>query len=400
MISFEEARARLLSDVPVLAPERIPLRDAAGRVLAEDVRATAPIPPFDASAMDGYAVALASFEGDGPWTLPVVGESRTGALPPLLVPGTTCRIFTGAPLPQGADAVVMQEHVAREEDAATFRSRPRLREHIRSAGEDLTEGAVGLPRGTRLGAPQLALAAMLDRSELQVTRRPRVTILVTGDELRTPGSAPTAASIPESNSAGLAALAAQVGASVSVAPLCPDEPGATATAITAALRGSDLLLTVGGVSVGDHDVVRPALESAGVTLDFWKVAIKPGKPIAVGRSAHGYVLGLPGNPVSALVTFALFGAPLLRALQGDARPLPTTGRLPLGTPLQRQPGRLEFVRAAVEPREGGPCLIPLQNQASGAMISLARCDALGILPAEVTSFAAGDLVATLRLGDL
>jgi molybdopterin molybdotransferase len=400
MISFDEARSRLLSDVAVLPPERVPLAQAAGRVLAEDLRARSPLPPFDASAMDGYAVALSAFEGDGPWTLPVVGESRTGAPSPSLVPGTTCRIFTGAPMPPGADAVVMQEVVSREGGAATFRARPRPREHVRSAGEDLAEGSLGLARGTRLGAPQLSLAAMLDRGELPVARRPRVVILATGDELRPPGSAAAVASIPESNSAGLAALAAQLGASVAVAPLCPDEPAQTAAAITAALRGADLLLTVGGVSVGDHDVVRPALEAAGVTLDFWKVAIKPGKPIAVGRSAHGYVLGLPGNPVSALITFALFGAPLLRALQGDLVPLPTTGRLPLGAAIQRQPGRMEFLRAAIELRDGAPHLFPLQNQASGALIALARCDTLAIIPAEAAALSPGTLVDTLRLGDL
>lgn len=400
MLSFEEARARLVSGVSRLPLERVSLQQAAGRVLAEEVRAGSALPPFEASAMDGYAVALSSFEGEGPWSLLLVGESRAGAEPPSLVPGTICRIFTGAPLPSGADAVVMQEVTERSGDAVIFRARPRLREHIRPAGEDLAKGAVGLASGTRLGAPQISLAAMLDRSELLVTRRPRVSILATGDELRLPGSPATPASIPESNSVGLATLAAQAGAQVVIAPLCPDEPTRTAEAISEALRGTDLLLTVGGVSVGDHDVVRPALERAGVTLDFWKVAIKPGKPIAVGHSAHGHVLGLPGNPVSALITFALFGVPLLRALQGDARPLPPTSRVPLGTSVQRQAGRLEFVRASLEFRDGEPAVLPLRNQASGAMIALARCDTLAIFPADATSLPEGTRVETLRLIDL
>ncbi len=400
MLSFEEARARLLSDVPRLPIERVPLWCAAGRVLAEELRARGPLPPFDASAMDGYALALGDLAGEGPWVLPVASESRAGAAPSPLRPGTTCRIFTGAPLPPGADAVVMQEIVARDGDRATFRERPRPREHIRPAGDDLAEGALGLGPGARLGPAQLSLAAMLDRAELRVARRLRVVILATGDELRLPGRAPSPASIPESNTVGLAALAAQAGAEVALAPLCSDEPGATAQAISEALRGADLLLTVGGVSVGDHDVVRPALEQAGVELDFWKVAIKPGKPLAVGRSPRARVLGLPGNPVSALITFALFGMPLLRALQGDARPVAPPTRLPLGQAVRRQPGRLEFVRAAVELRGGEPHVVFLRNQASGAMVALARCDALALLPADATELAEGDRVETLRLSEL
>jgi molybdopterin molybdotransferase len=400
MIPFDEARSRLLSGVPRLPLERIPLGAAAGRVLAEDVQATSPLPPFDASAMDGYAVALADLHGEGPWTLPVQGASRAGAPPPRLAPGTLCRIFTGAPLPEGADTVVMQEVVERHGDRATLSQKPPLRQHVRPAGEDLAQGAIGLARGTRLGAPQLSLAAMLDRPELLVARRPRVTLLATGDELRPPGSPPFPSSIPESNTVGLAALAAQAGASVTIAPICLDEPARTAAAIVDALRGTDLLLTVGGVSVGDHDVVRPALEQAGVTLDFWKVAIKPGKPIAFGRSPHGYVLGLPGNPVSALVTFALFGIPLLRALQGDAHPVAPPRRIPLGLSVQRQPGRLEFVRASLEETDGQLRVLPLRNQASGAMIALARCDTLAIYPAEASSLPEGTLLPTLRLADL
>lgn len=400
MLSFEEARTRLLSAVPRVASERLPLWSASGRVLAEDVRAGTPLPPFDASAMDGYALALASLVGDGPWRLRVGGESRAGQPAPRLVEGCACRILTGAPVPEGADAVVMQEVVERDGEWATFRTRPRVREHIRPAGEDLVEGALGLVAGTRLGPAQLSLAAMLDRAEVRVARRPVVTILSTGDELRLPGSAPRAAAIPESNGVGLAALAAQAGASVVVAPVCSDEPEATARSIAEALRTTDLLLTVGGVSVGDHDVVRPALEKAGVQLDFWKVAIKPGKPLAVGRSDRAYVLGLPGNPVSALVTFALFGMPLLRVMQGDARPLPPTARARLGRRLERSPGRLEFLRVALESRDGEPTIVPLSNQASGAMIALARCDALAAIPSEARVVEEGDRLEVIRLADV
>ncbi len=400
MLPFDEARARLLDGVAVVPSERVSLWQAAGRVLAEDLRAVTPLPPFAASAMDGYAVALDSLVGDGPWQLPVSGESRAGSPPDALPSGTSLRIFTGAPLPPGADTVIMQEVVERAGDVVTLRTRPRRGEHVRGAGEDLAADAVGLERGSRLGPAQLSLAAMLDRAEVVVARRPRVVILATGNELRRPGSAPSPATIPESNAPGLAALALQAGADVSLAPPCTDDAAATTAAITEALRGADLVVTIGGVSVGDHDVVRPSLERAGVSLDFWRVAIKPGKPLAVGRRGDTRVLGLPGNPVSALVTFSLFGLPLLRAMQGDRRPLPTPIRLPLGQRITRQPGRLEFVRAAIEPRASGVHVVPLRNQASGAMVSLARCDALAVLPLDATELAEGTPIDTLRLGDL
>jgi molybdopterin molybdotransferase len=400
MISYEEALGRLLGSVRKLGTERVALAEARGRVLAEPVTAPGPIPAFDASAMDGYAAALASFEGEGPWSLPVRGESRAGAVPEALVAGAVSRIFTGAQMPPGADTVIMQEDVERAGDTATFRQRPRPGAHLRRAGDDLPAGAVGLEAGTRLGPAQISLAAMLDRGELRVARRPVVAILATGDELRPPGQAGGAASIPESNSAGLAALVAQLGGVARVLPIARDEPDEVARAITEALDGSDLLLTVGGVSVGDHDVVRPSLERAGVTLDFWKVAIKPGKPIALGRSERAHVLGLPGNPVSALVTFALFAAPLLRALQGDARPLAQRGRGLLAAPIDRQPGRLEFLRVALDDSSGSIRVRPLVNQASGAMLALSRCDALAEIPADRGHLAEGEPLSLLRLEDL
>jgi molybdopterin molybdotransferase len=400
MISYEEALERLLGSVRTLGTERVTLAEARGRVLAEQVVSPGPIPAFDASAMDGYAAAFASFEGEGPWSLLVRGESRAGLVPAPLVQDTVSRIFTGAPVPPGADTVIMQEDVERAGDLALFRHRPRPGSHLRRAGDDLAAGAVGLEDGTRLGPAQLSLAAMLDRGEVRVARRPVVSILSTGDELRAPGQAGTAASIPESITAGLAALVAQVGGVARVLPIARDEPDEVARAITDALDGCDLLLTVGGVSVGDHDVVRPALARAGVALDFWKVAIKPGKPIALGHSDRAHVLGLPGNPVSALVTFALFAAPLLRALQGDARPLARRGRGLLAVPLDRQAGRLEFLRVSLDDAGGTVRVRPLANQASGAMLALARCDALAEIPADLTHLAEGTPVSLLRLEDL
>jgi molybdopterin molybdotransferase len=400
LLRFEEARTRLLAGVRRLGSERVPLVRAAGRVLAEDLVARSPLPPFDHSAMDGYAVATADLPAGGPWRLAVAGAGSAGSEPPVLPPGAACRIFTGAPLPARADAVVMQEHVTREGDAIRFDVRPKPAQHVRRAGEDLTAGAVALSAGTRLSAGSLALAAMLDRSEVVVARRPRVIVVCTGDELRAPGDLARPASIPESNSAPLCALARQTGAAVSVAPIVRDDAGATERALREALGSADVLLTVGGVSVGDHDIVRPALERAGVTIDFWRVAIKPGKPLAVGRREAAHVLGLPGNPASAMVTFALFAAPLLRALQGDSRPVPTLFRVPLTEGRRRTPDRLELVRATLEVVGGALCALCHENQASGAATNLAHSDGIAFLPQGEGKCDAGTLVDFARWSDV
>ena len=399
MMSFQQARELVLSGVTALGAERVALRQALGRVLARAVVARGPFPAFSASAMDGYAVQTSAFRGDAPFRLELIGESRMGALPPPLVPGTTCRIFTGAALPDGADTVVMQEDVTREGDRITFHKVPERGAHVRRAGEDLKEGDLAIEVGTRLGPFHLALAASLDYPELVVHERPRVTIVCTGDELRAPGDAADAGSIAECNSIGLRALAEQAGAWVRVAPLVRDEPQATQASIEQALRRTDLLVTVGGVSVGDHDVVRPALERAGVTLEFWKVAIKPGKPLALGRAGATRVLALPGNPASSMVTFSLFALPLLRAMQGDRKPLPATLRAPLAAGIVRKPGRLEFMRARWEATADGLAVRVLPNQASGAVTSMAWADGLAVVEPDVTSLSAGDTVEVLRFAD-
>jgi molybdopterin molybdotransferase len=400
MLSLDDARARLLADVRMLSLERVALASASGRVLAEDLVATEPLPRFDHSAMDGYAVATADLDGPGPWTLPVSGGSSAGAKAPPLSPGAAFRIFTGAPVPEGADAVVMQEDVARAGDTIRFAASPRPGQHIRRAGEDLPNGTLALAKGTRLTPGSLALAAMLGRFEVRVARRPRVTILCTGDELRAPDEPARGASIPESNSAPLAALSAQAGAEVRIAPIARDEAQGTQRAVEEALEGTDVLLTVGGVSVGDHDLVRPALERAGVSLDFWKVAIKPGKPLAVGRFGPAYVLGLPGNPASALVAVATFGAPLLRRLQGDRAPraMPLPARIAQGR--KRSPERTELVRGSL--RVEGTDLVAAahDNQASGAATSLASSDGLIVVPAGAEPLEARAPVEFVRWADV
>jgi len=304
--------------------------------------------------------------------------------------------------------VVMQEEVERQGALAIFRARPRRGAHVRAAGEDIRPGAEAIASGTRLHAGHLALAASLDRGELAVARRPAVTIVCTGDELVPPGSAGTGrpGAIPESNGVALAALVRQAGGAPRLAPPVGDDLEATTAALDAALAGADLVLTVGGVSVGDHDVVRPALERLGVALDFHKVAIKPGKPLTFGArpgaagAAPVRVLGLPGNPASALTTFALYGAPLLRALQGDAAPLPALLPARLGAGVRHKPGRLELVRVVLG-REGRELVAtPLANQASGATTSMGWASALALVPLEADDLAAGTPVDVLRLGDV
>lgn len=400
MLTLDEAKGRMLAGVNRLSSERVSLRDAAHRVLARAVVARLPVPPFDHSAMDGYAVSIGDLQGPPPWALPVFGESSAGTLPMALAPASACRIFTGGPVPLGADAVVPQEYVQRERETIHLQRRPLPFEHVRRAGQDLASDAVALCAGTRLTPGALALAAMLDEAELTVARRPRVTIVCTGNELRAVGDRGIAGTIPESNAVALATLASQAGATAAAAPVVRDDLLQATEAIAQALDASDLVLTVGGVSVGDHDIVRPALERVGVTLDFWKVAIKPGKPIAFGRHRGACVLGLPGNPASALVTFALFGMPLLRAMQGDLQPYPIPLCARLAAARKRSIDRVELLRATI--RRDGPRLlaVPDDNQASGAATSLAKSDGLAIVAPGDTPIESGAPVDFIRWTDV
>jgi molybdopterin molybdotransferase len=407
VLSFEEARRRVLDLAWRLSAERVALDDACGRVLAKPVLSTGDMPAFDYSAMDGYAVATSSWPVAEPCRLPVHGESRAGGAEVSLAPGTTCRIFTGARVPDGADAVVMQENVEREGETALFRERPKAGANIRRRGEDLAAGATAIAAGTRLRPSHVGLAASCDHAWLDVARRPTVTLIGTGDELRAPGlalatgtGAASPSSIPESNGPALRAMAMRAGAIARVAPFAPDDRAAMARAFEGALRGTDLLVSIGGVSVGDHDLVRPVLEDLGASIDFWKVAIKPGKPLVVGRRGDAIVLGLPGNPVSAMVTFALFGVPLLRSMQGDTHPLPAPMRARLARDVAHQPGRMDFLRVTVA--RDGELLVatPLANQSSGAPTSMAHADALLCIDAERGSVKAGETADILWMDEL
>ena len=408
MLRFEDALARLLAlAAPTLEAEQVAIEDADGRVLATDLVAGHDLPPFSYSSMDGYAIQTRDLEGEPPYRLPVRGESKTGVVPAALASGTTMRIFTGAKIPEGADAVVMQEKVVREGDIAIFAgaATPRSSQNVRRRGDDLAVGSVALRAGTRLRPAHLSLAASLDLASVPVARRPDVVVLCTGDELRQPGSPAVPGTIPESNTVVIRTMARRAGAIARVLPPTPDERVATERAFAAALAEADVVITIGGVSVGDHDLVRPALEAVGVTLDFWRVALKPGKPLAVGTMARpgkrdAIVIGLPGNPSSAMVTFALFGLPLLRALQGDPRPFPATARARITRAFTHDLGRLELARATLGRDERGLTVTPLGNQASGAVTTMAEADALMMVPSDSDGLAANDEVDVLALADL
>jgi molybdopterin molybdotransferase len=405
MLRFSEALARIVAlGSPPLAAAAEPLDECDGRVLGEDLVAPADLPGFDYSSMDGYALRARDVEGDPPYRIEVRGESRTGAVPGALAPRTAMRIFTGAALPEGADAVIMQENVAREGDTAVITAPARVGQHVRRRGEDLRAGTVAIAKGTRLRAAHLALAASLDRAQLTVARRPDVAFLATGDELRRPGTDPVPGTIPESNTVALRAMARRAGARAKAYPYVRDDRAATERAFAAALGEADVVVTVGGVSVGDHDLVRPALEAVGVTLDFWRVAIKPGKPLAIGTAQRPdggktVVLGLPGNPASAMVTFALFGMPLLRALQGDLQPVPKLHRAKMTRAHAHDPGRLELARASVAHGPEGLSVTTFGNQASGASTTMAQADAIVFIPEDATGVSAGADVDVLLLSE-
>ena len=401
MLSFDEAVLRVVALAPRLGSERLGIAACDGRVLADDVLGVA-LPAFDHSAMDGYAIRRDDVPDGSAWELPIEGESAAGSAPRAHVAGTACRIFTGAPLPLGADTVIMQEDVTRGDGArpvvrSTFQ--PKRGAWVRRRGDDLADGAVAIARGTRLGPGSLALAAALDRAELAVGRSPVVTVLASGDELRAPGEPARPGSIVESNGLFVGAVARRLGAVARLGPFVRDDRETAARAIADALAGSDVVVTVGGVSVGDHDVIRPALEDAGVALEFHRVAMKPGKPLTVGRRGSTVVLGLPGNPASASLTFLLFGVPLLRAMQGERAVLPTRTRVRVQGTIERAPGRTEFLRARLAPGSDARAVLA-RNQASGAVTSFADADVLVIVPAATTLVRYGDELEALRIADL
>ena len=399
MLDFESARQRFIEMAAFCGHEPLPLHQALGRVLAEPLHARRAIPEFDTSAMDGYALHLEDTL-QLPYRMSVEGEAPAGAAPARLQRGTAMRIFTGAAVPEGANAVVMQEHVVREGQTICGDQRVIFGQNVRQRGEDLSESALAIDRGQRLHPAALALVSFLDRAEVLVAKAPRVTVLCTGSELRAPGTEARAGTIAESNSPVVSALAQQAGARVLGVSLVDDDEVRTRRAIEEALVSSDVLVTIGGVSVGDYDFVRPALQAAGVTLELYKVGIKPGKPITLGRHDAKVVIGLPGNPASAAVTFALFGIPLLRAMQGDKQPIARPTWIPITTAIKRDSARTRIVLGSLTNFDGRSGFEAHPNQISGATIALGQTDGFVILEAGNERAEVGTMLPHHRWTDL
>jgi molybdopterin molybdotransferase len=392
LLDVDEARARLLAGVTRLEPEVIPLAGARNRILATDIVALHTQPPFDAAAMDGYAIRWADLPG--PWQ--VIGTSAAGhGWAGSLAPGNAVRIFTGAPLPTGADTIVVQEDITREGDTARLSGEgpPRSGAHIRAAGQDFAAMAVVGKAGDLLTPARIGLLASAGRIQAAVIRRPRVTIITTGDELVPPGTIPGPSQIISSNSLMLTVLFEATGATVSDPGIIPDRPEALAAALAAA--DADLIVTIGGASVGDHDLVVPVLRQLGATIDFWKIAMRPGKPMLAGQLGATRVIGLPGNPVSAYVCALLFVLPWLARCTGRPEALPMA-RLPLARPIPANGTRRDHLRARLANGAAAPFTVQdsaLLERLAAAQILIVRLP--GAPPAK-----AGDIVDCILLDSI
>lgn len=400
MISFKEARALIDQNTKALAAERLDLVDSLGRVLADPFKSPRDAPFFDNSAVDGYAVMatdLESASSENIVCLPVSQVAAAGGPPKQLEAGHAARIFTGAPLPIAADSVVMQEHVEASNGMVCFMEPVKIGTHVRKRGEALKKGDLILREGQLLDPAAMGIIASLGLSKVEAFKRPQVAVIGTGSELIEPGLELLLGQIYQSNVIAVASAVLCAGGRVGVTRTLPDDKKELKFAIEDAVVNHDVLITCGGVSVGAHDFVRPVFESVGLEEIFWRVAIKPGKPIYFGRALNGtLVFGLPGNPVSALVCFFLFVRPALRKLQGlgdDSE----DAVMPLAKPLRHDLGRHELARGRIVSDRGRVCVEPLEHQGSHMLVGLVQGDCLIHLPADVECFAQGEQVLVTKL---
>jgi molybdopterin molybdotransferase len=399
MLSVEEARARITAGLRPTAPEVVALAAAWGRVAAGPVRARLTQPPADVSAMDGYALRAA--DGSAGARLRVIGSAPAGhPFPGPVGPGEAVRLFTGSLVPAGADAILLQEDATRDGDLVTVREAVVAGRHIRRAGQDFSTGETLIAAGRRLTARDVGLAAAANHPWLMVHRRPRVAILATGDEIALPGEPIPPGGIVSSNSHALAALVRAAGGEPTVLPVATDDPERIAAAADA-VGGADLLLTTGGASVGDHDLVVEGLARRGLEVDFWKIAMRPGKPLMHGRLGAVPVLGLPGNPVSALVCAILFALPALDRLTGGVGAPPPTAPATLGAAVKANDQRADHLRAAVAVSpDGGTVATPFPVQDSAMLHRLAQADALVLRAPHAPALPSGAPVRIIRLDSL
>ena len=383
-LPVEEARRRIAQLVrPVAETETVPLREALDRVLAADVASPLDVPPAANSAMDGYALRGADLPAGGEAVLEVVGTVFAGhPFTGEVGPGQAVRIMTGAPLPRGADTVVMQEHARREGDRVAIGPGHRPGQNVRHAGEDIARGTTVLAAGRRLVPADLGVLASLGVAEVAVRRRPRVAFFSTGDELCPVGEPLAEGQIYDSNRYTLHGLLTRLGVEVQDLGLIPDDRAAIEDAFARAAAGADAVITSGGVSVGEADFVKETLEKLG-QVNFWKIAMKPGKPLAVGRLGEALFFGLPGNPVSVMATFYQFAQPALRALAGESRTEPLALRVPAAERLRKRPGRTDFQRGVLERDAAGRLVVRSTGaQGSHVLTSMSRANCFIVLPAE------------------
>ncbi|MET0730679.1 MAG: gephyrin-like molybdotransferase Glp [Solirubrobacterales bacterium] len=400
LTEIEEARRLVLDRVVPLEAEPVALKDALGRVLAEPVTSADAVPGFDNSAMDGYAVRAADTAGaDGGARLPVVDESRAGhPAQRRLAEGEAVAISTGAMVPEGADAVVRVEDTDAGSQEVEIRVEVEAGRDIRRAGEDIAAGEAVLGAGDEIGPAEAGVLVSVGRGEVACARRPRVNLLTTGDELQEPGEPLRPGAIRNSNAYSVSGLIRRSGAVLGTVEMVPDDRDATADALARALTG-DVVVISGGVSVGPHDHVRPTLAALGAEEVFWGVALRPGKPTWFGVAPSGcLVFGLPGNPVSAMVTFLLFVRPAIRAMLGASPTQADRAAAVLDSDYPKQPGRAHVVRCRLELRDDGWHATPTKDQGSHVLTSMLGADALAIIPTTSGTVRAGERVEIELLG--